>query len=273
MKIDGWDIALANARQARYTDGHHALSNDSAWTEGSNRPIFQRNRYGFKKFTLELWVKGDGYQEIVDNRGVILSHLIGEVVLEPDWTTHKFRAVLNKYNVTESSKQRFHVLKLEFNGYEYEDVKEYETEANTEFVIENVGTMETPVTLELTPIGGAVDIPDEQTEAYLICDEDGGYLVDDDGTVIAGYDHSTLIIDGLCRDPRTGESLLIEVRNYKLEQKIVIDGETGIITENGEIKIEDVDVWSLPTLQPGENLIRTNNNWLRVVVRYKPHFM
>lgn len=274
MKIDGWDISNAKARQARYIDGHHSLSNESVWNTGSNRPIFQRNQMGFKNFTLELWVKGNGYQEIVDHRGMILSRLIGEVVLEPDWTEHKFRAVLNKYSVEESSKQRFHVLSLEFEGYEYLEAEPFTIEVSTDFTIENVGTAPTPVTLELTPKGGPVGIPEDQMVASIICDSDDAYIVDDeDGAAIASHDYDTLVITGLSRDPRTGEALEIEIRNTTPGKKIVIDGETGKITEDGQVKIEDVDIWALPELLPGENEITTNNNWLEAVVRYNPRFM
>ncbi len=274
MKIDGWDIRNAKARQARYINNHHSLSNGSVWNAGSNRPIFQKNQMGFKSFTLELWVKGDGYQEIVDNRGLILSRLMGEVVLEPDWTEHKFRAVLNKFSITESSKQRFHVLSLEFNGYEYVEAEPFTIEVSTNFVIENVGTAPTPVTLELTPKGGPVGIPEDQMVASIICDADGAYITDEsDGAAIASHDYDTLVITGLSRDPRTGEELEIEVKNFTPGKKIIIDGETGLITEDGKIKIDDVEIWALPDLQPGENAITTNNNWLEVTVKYSPRFM
>ncbi len=273
MLIDGWDIAQASARQARYIDGHHDLKNDSAWNEGSNRPIFQRSSMKFKTFTIDLWVKGKDYQDIVDNRGRILARLIAPAIIEPERTTHKFKAVLNKYSVSETSKDRFHVLSLEFVGYEYLDTEVFTIEVNTTFTITNTGTAETPVTLEITPIGGAVDVPEDQIDGYMLCDEDGACIIDDDEAAIGGYDYDTLIIQGLCKDVRTGDDLDIVIRNIKPEQKIIIDGETGLITENGEAKIEDVDIWELPTLQPGINVIRTNNNWLRIKVNYKPRFM
>ena len=110
-------------------------------------------------------------------------------------------------------------------------------------------------------------------EASILCDEDGAYLADDDDAAIGSYDYDNLTIKGLCRDVRTGDDLDIVIRNITPEKKIIIDGETGLITEDGKAKIEDVDIWALPTLQPGENVIRTNNNWLRIAVNYKPRFM
>lgn len=273
MLIGDWDITNANARQARVIDNHHALSNSSAWNTGSNRPIFQRNQMGFKPITVELWVKGKGYQEIVNNRGLILSHLLDEVILTLDWFEHKFKAVLSKYSIDEASKQRFHVLKLEFSGYEYSDAQEFPVDISTQFEIENIGTAETPVVLEITPLDGAVDIPYDQMKATLICDEDGQFIADEDGAVIASYDYDTLVIEGLCYDPRTRESLPIEIRNITPGKTIIIDGETGLITEEGVVKIDDVDIWALPTIQPGTNEITTNNNWLSIVVRYEPRYM
>lgn len=274
MLINGWDISEAKGRQARFINSHHVITNGSVWNTGSNRPIFQRGQMGFKAFTIELWVKGNGYQEIVENRGKILAGLLGTVILEPDWTTHKFQAVLKKYSIEEPSKQRFHVLTLEFEGYEYAESEPFTIEVSTVFTITNTGTAPTPVTLELIPKGGPVDIPDDQMLASIICDSDGAYIVDDeDGAAIASHDYDTLVITGLSRDPRTGESLDIEIRNTTPGKKIVIDGETGKITEDGETKIDDIDIWALPDLQPGENIIKTNNNWLEVTVIYRPRFM
>lgn len=274
MKINGWDISNAKARQARYIDNHHALSNKSEWNAGSNRPIFQRNQMGFKNFTLEVWVKGDGYQEIVDNRGKILSHLLDEAVIEPDWTGHKFYAVLNKYSVTESSKKRFHVLSMDFIGYEYLEVEPFTIEVSTTFVIQNKGTAPTPVTLEMTPKGGAVGIPEDQMVASLICDSDGAYIADgEDDAVIASHDYDILVITGLSRDPRTGEPLDIKISNITPGKKIIIDGESGLITEDGAVKIDDVEIWTLPELQPGGNEITLNNNWMEIVVKYCPRFL
>lgn len=274
MLIDGWDIKEAKAKQARFVNGHHALTNDSIWNAGSNRPIFQRSRMGFKTFTIDLWVKGSGYEEIVKNRGIILSHLIDVAVIKPDNTSHYFKAVLNKSSISEKSKQRWHVLSLELIGYEYAEEETLSGDISTSFEIENTGTTETPVILELVPKGGAIDIPYEQMVASIICDEDGSYLIDEeDGAAIASLDYKDLVIEGLCRDPRTGEDLPITIRNITPGKKITIDGETGLITEAGTVKIDDVDIWALPTIQPGRNQITTNNNWLNVTVKYEPRFM
>lgn len=273
MKINDWDISNANARQARVTDNHHALTNGSVWNTGSNRPIFQRSQMGFKTIKVELWVKGKDYQDIVNNRGMILSHLMGESVLILDWFTHKFRAVLSKVTINEASKKKFHVLALELNGYEYAEAEEFPIAVSTAFVINNIGTAETPVILEITPQSGAIEIPYEQMKASIICDEDCLFLVDDDEAAIASYDFDTLIINGLCYDPRTKESLPIEISNITPGKTITIDGETGLIMEDGEPKIDDVEIWALPTIQPGENQITTNNNWLNIMVRYEPRFM
>ena len=66
----------------------------------------------------------------------------------------------------------------------------------------------------------------------------------------------TLVITGLSRDPRTGEELEIEVKNFTPGKKIIIDGETGLITEDGKVKIDDVEIWALPDLQPGKTQSR-----------------
>lgn len=273
MTINGWDINEADAKLARFVNSHHEITNSSEWSEGGNRPVFQKGKIGFKTFTAELWVHGNGYDDIVENRGKILSHLLDEAVLMFDGHTHKFKAVLTKYSVDEKSKQKWHILKLVFIGYEYSEPVEYQVNVDTSFLIDNIGTAETPVTLELVVLGGPIEIPPDQMKIYILCDDDGSYITDDDGIVIGSYDSDTLVIEGLCRDSRTGESLDIEIRNTTPGKKIIIDGDTGLITEDGVVKIDDVDIWALPSIVPGENQIVTNNNWLDVKVRYEPRYM
>lgn len=274
MRINKWDVSEANARQIRFVNGHHALSNNSVWNTGSSRPVFQRNQLGFKSFTVDLCIKGDGYAEIVKNRGIVISHLLDPVILTLDGIDHYFKAILNKYSISEKSKQKWHIISFEFVGYEYAETEEFMVEVSTSFNIQNMGTVETPVVLELTPKKDALDIPYEQMRLSILCDGDGKYIIDDeDEAAIGSYDYDALMIDGLCRDPRTGEKLIIEIRNITPGKTVVIDGETGLITEDGVVKIDDIEMWGLPTIQPGDNHITTNNNWLNIRVRYNPRFM
>ena len=116
------------------------------------------------------------------------------------------------------------------------EAEPFTIEVSTNFVIENVGTAPTPVTLELTPKGRARGGPGGSDGGiHHLRRRRGLYYVDEaDGAAIASHDYDTLVITGLSRDPRTGEELEIEVKNFSPGKKIIIDGETGLITEDGK---------------------------------------
>ena len=75
------------------------------------------------------------------------------------------------------------------------------------------------------------------------------------------------------RDRYTLEDKPIKISNLTDGKTIILDGESGIITEDGVNKIGDVDIWGLPTLQPGYNIIQMNQSGMEVEMRYKPRFV
>lgn len=277
MTIDGWDIREAKAKQRRLTIGHHTIKNNSEWNAGFDRPTFSRSDLDFKKIHVDIMVKGDNYADIVRNRGEIIHRLRGDVHLTFDRTPHGFHCVVDKIDDPEETvKDRWHILPIDFVGYEYGDEMQSRADSSIDFEIDNVGTMDTPVTLVITPTDRTI-IGDRTSERiYGLADEDGSVLYDPDNDfTLVGYEESYggLLIKGLCYDPETGEPASILVKNYTTGRPIVIDGETGLISEDGVSKIDDVDLWSLPTLKPGKNRITTNGEFMDIKISYKPRYI
>lgn len=277
MTIDGWDIANANARQRRLVIGHHDIKNNSEWVAGSDRPVFAQSDLDFKSITVEIEVKGNDYADIVRNRGLILSKLRSDVHLDFDRTPNHFHCVLNKADKPdEKAKDRWHIMKLEFSGYEYGDEMHSSADSSVEFTINNVGTMDTPVTLVITPTDRTIIGNKTSERVYGILDDDGSVIYDPDGDFsIVGYDetYGGLHIEGLCYDPVTGEPAEILIKNYTTGTPIRIDGETGLISEDGVSKIDDVEMWAMPTIKPGVNKIVTNGEFMDIQIYYKPRYM
>lgn len=84
---------------------------------------------------------------------------------------------------------------------------------------------------------------------------------------------SAFTVKGINRNPDTGESLPVTIRNTTKDKTVILDGETGKITEAGVNKSADVDIWSLPVLMPGTNRITLDNTWMDITVKYRPRFM
>lgn len=74
-----------------------------------------------------------------------------------------------------------------------------------------------------------------------------------------------LTISGLTQDP-------IEILQTTQGKKIVINAMTAEITEDGEDKAQDVQIWELPYLLPGENTL-TLNYAADITIRFEPRFM
>ena len=62
----------------------------------------------------------------------------------------------------------------------------------------------------------------------------------------------------------------IIIKNITQGKKIIIDGEKGLTTENGQNKWLDYDSWGFPKLEPGPNEIITD---IPITVKYKPRWI
>ena len=251
MKINGWDIENARAKQWNVTFANHSVSNESEWTRGSPIPAFLKNTIGFKPLKVALLVKGDGREEILGKVSEILARLLDSTELELDGYSHRFKGILSKHSLEENPlnirnvfENRASKLILEFNCYEYavdENGSAYEVSASgrEQITVVNQGNLITPVVVEITPQIGV----------------------------------ATLKLTGICRDPVTGEDLPVTVRNLVTGKKVILDGESGLMTEDGKLKAEDIDIWDIPTLLPGENTITLDSDRMNATVKYYPRYM
>lgn len=247
MKINGWDISEADAKQWNVIPGFHSVSNDSEWSRGSPEPVMFNSIIGFKPFQITLLVKADqDRQAILQKCSEILSRLQEPSELELDDFDHKFYGVLKKHSFMENALgipwvkyNRAGKLTLEFEGYEYSDEEAKIGSGTTEIAITNPGNIPTPAVIEITPQIGVASIT----------------------------------LTGICRDSNTGTDLPIMINNLETGKTVILDGETGLFTMEGELKAGDIEIWGVPVLFPGENKITVNNDRMDIVVRYRPRFM
>ncbi len=84
--------------------------------------------------------------------------------------------------------------------------------------------------------------------------------------IIPSIDLVDLTIKGLSNDP-------IVIKNLKQGKKVILNGEEGTITQEGENKFSDTDLWEFPTLAPGLNIIELSKNSCNITVKYKSRFL
>lgn len=238
MLIGTWDISEADARQWNVTPGYHSISNDSEWARGHPIPVLFKNEIGFKTLKIVLLIKANGRQDILKRCSQILSHLLEPVELTLDGFEHKFCGILQKHTHSERVMNRWHTFTLEFECYEFSDEIVQKTSGTTDIVISNPGNILTPAVIEIAPQIGT----------------------------------ASTTLTGICRDRYTGTDLPVTIKDLETGKVVVLDGETGLITQDGTIK-SDIEAWDLPSLIPGDNKITVTSNRMDIAVRFRPRFM
>lgn len=65
----------------------------------------------------------------------------------------------------------------------------------------------------------------------------------------------------------------ITINNLKANIPVIIDGEACTVMQNGINKFGDIDMWSFPVLQPGDNTITIDNINCTIEIQYKPRWI
>ena len=235
MKINNTDISAFSAKQFTFETGHNSLTNASEWAAGSAVPYFARNDIGFASYTLTLVVKGQNRQEIMRNCSDILALLTGPVDLTVDGFSHKYKVVLDGFSHTERAQRTYHLLTLEFHGYEYGATVTEEGE--TSITIVNPGNLVSPAIVTVTPQA----------------------------------DITSVTLSGICRNSRTGEGIDVVIPDLEEGKPVILDGVSGLTTQDGDPK--NVTMWTLPTLLPGSNIVTCNNAFVTVTVECIPLYI
>lgn len=238
MKINGIDIGEYGARQWNVTPGFSSISNKSQWIEGAAMPLLLESGIGMKKIKVSVMLEGEGRGIIWGNARKLIAALLLPAEIQLDGFPNLYHMVLNNASSAELSLQKFHKATLELVGYEHgQEITASGT--GSRFYIDNPGNIETPAVMEITPFIGK----------------------------------TSLVIKGLVRDRYTKEDKLVTVKRVSQRKKIVLDGEKGLFTEEGFNKMGDIDIWGLPTLRPGTNLIEMDQADQEMKLRFKPRYI
>lgn len=241
MKLGSVDISKFNAKQFRVTFEQSELDNDTEWLRGAALPIWDNNFRKSKQIKTELLVYGSGREAIRNN----ISNIVAACALEPveitlDGYSRKFKAQLKDASVDEGSdaaRRRYQHLTLTFEGYEHGDEVTTSGAGVSSLTVNNPGNVISPLILQITPTIGI----------------------------------SSLAISGITRDSQSGAALTVTVDKLTTGNTVILNGVTGLVTESGSLK--EIDMWALPTLEPGSNTITFNSNRLNVTATVLPIYI
>lgn len=241
MQINGIDISRWHARQWSVSIGNHSITNESEWNRGSPDPFMVGSKVGFKTIKVTLLLKNESREVMTADRSDLVATLMKPADIALDGFSHKFRVVLTKDSSIEETvghrQDLWHKLTLELQGYEYGS--EIAVAGTGTLKIMNPGNMDTPAILELIPSISTIPVN----------------------------------IRGISRNQVSEKEDLITVKNLITDKKVIIDGETGLITQDGKQKAGDVDLWELPVLIPGINTVTCDNVNVKMNIKFKPRYM
>lgn len=237
MKINGADAKeIYGVGQWNVVPSFSALKNESEWNEGELQPMLLESTVGFKKMSASIVIRGSNRDDIWKKSAEFISRLIKPCEIQFDGFEHYYYMVLTNASQAEQSLRRWHKATLELQGYEY-GAEIAETTSEKTITINNIGNLKAPAVIEIVPLINLVDIT----------------------------------ITGAVKNLLTDESKDIVIKDLINGQKIIIDGESGLVTQAGENKFNDVDMWDFPMLMPGSNTITVDKD-VELTVRYKPRY-
>lgn len=233
MKIDKIDCTKFGARQIHTEVETAEVTNNSEWPTLFLSPLYLEGEPGFKTIRVEWLFEGETRAEVEEN----ISHLAA-LCLEPRVLTLDKRDFLYRAIMTGTSQEAINTLGTAVRytiEYKGVAVKKQKKELLNRSL---ETTFKNKGNLKSPAI---VEITPSITETVLT-------------------------IEGLADSP-------ITIRNLKAGKKIILNGETGRITEEGNSnKLPDVDFWEVPRVLPGENKIKLSKKTVDMTILYDPRF-
>lgn len=241
MKVNGIDTwEKYDALEWSVTPGHATINNESEWPAGWSLPQIQSSTYGLKTIKVKVRVKGHDRMQILGRVSGLLSMFRRDVMLELDnLPTHYFFGALKSVDHPETVMRRYHMVTLEFIGYECgkDIVKEFDNQK--EFTIMNKGTQVSPAVITITPTADMI----------------------------------SLVVTGIVRDKYTDEDIPVVIHNLKAGKSVVLNGLNGLILQDGENIMDQVDIYDRPSLLPGENTITVDSETVKVNIKIRPIYI
>lgn len=238
MKINGVDAKeVYGVKEWNVVPAFSTLKNESVWNEGNLQPMLFGSTVGFKKISASIVIRGSNRDDIWNKSADFISKLLEPCEIQFEGFEHYYALVLTNASQAEQSLKRWHKATLELQGYEYgAEIAEVTSERT--ITINNIGNLKAPAIIEIVPLINLVDIT----------------------------------ITGAVKNLLTGEDKDIVIKDLINGQKTIIDGESGLVTQAGENKFNDVDMWDFPMLMQGINTITVDKD-VKLTVRYKPRYL
>ena len=92
-------------------------------------------------------------------------------------------------------------------------------------------------------------------------------------TITPTADMISLVVTGIVRDKYTDEDIPVVIHNLKAGKSVVLNGLNGLILQDGENIMDQVDIYDRPSLLPGENTITVDSETVKVNIKIRPIYI
>lgn len=232
MLINGTPVEKYGAKQLTVDFSPSTQETTYEWNAGARLPIMVNRRTTFKTATILLKVKGETRQEVNRQASYIHNLAVGEAEYTLDGYKDWVFVGSLKADPTLKKTVDKTVYKLTLTVTGYLRNKEMEAETIERQKSAKIFVEGTRDAPIMMQITPVVDIP-----IFSI------YGVADRG---------------------------ITIKNLTKDTPIYIDGLTGLVTENGKNKFEDVIMFEFPHLEPGEQTLSFSESVCNVEIKYYP---
>lgn len=232
MLIDGVPVKEYGAKQLTVDFSPSTIEATYEWNAGARLPIMVDRRTTFKKAAILLKVTGDTRQEV--NRRASHIHKLATGEKEYIFDGYKGWVFVGILDAEPTLKKTIdpHVYKMTLTATGYmRSAEKVEEEIN------------------------------RTTQGYIFVEGTRDTPITIEITPVV--DLPSFTIRGVAERG-------ITINNLTENVTIYIDGLTGLVTENGENKFNDVVMFEFPYLEPGEQLITFSESVCNVKIRYFP---
>lgn len=233
MKIDNINISRYGARQKSCSIQPSEIINESEKINGSVSPVFFRSEVGIKTLKIELLFQAKRSEEIEKNISDCTALLLEPRVIKIDYQNFLYTVILTKVDSTNEIKSGAASI-VTYTFVGYACGTRKKLDFNQALKAE-------------WKIKG--NIP---TSAVV--------------TITPTLSIQAATLTGFSDDP-------ITIRNLKKDQAVILDGEVGTVTEAGQNKFKDVDLWAFPRLLPGMQKVTCDVESLKIHVEYNPRYL
>lgn len=233
MKINGIDTRTLGGEQLKVELQPPEMVVNKELPSGAITPLELNNDIPLSRMNVDIYMKGRNEQEVRRSLSEIMALVKDSCVIDLDGYKDQFKGYLTGSSFEKTITKKRVIAKLRFDGYFF-----------GEQIIRTFEPRENALTIV---VDGT-----RPTPCIIRCTA----LMSVTDYTITGFRGGPITINHI------GQNGIL-----------VIDGEKGLVTINGDNAFDRIDMWRFPELDPGSSIITTSDRSIDVEICYRPRWI